>query len=90
MSDLTDAELDAWVLTRLRLIGIDLSVLPDDDPAAPADRRRILASARRMLRTTVPAISDFPLDPQDVPPVMYPAAFAALPDDGVDPTGGAE
>lgn len=76
MTDPTDAELDAYILTRLKTIGIDLSVLPEDDSSAPADRRRILASARRMLRTTIPAISDFVVDPQEFPPAMYPAALA--------------
>lgn len=77
MDEPTDAELDAYILTRMKTIGIDLSVLPEDDASAPADLRRILASARRMLRTTIPAISAFEIDPQDVPPVMYPAALAS-------------
>ena len=72
-SDPTDAELDAWILARLESAGVDLSVLPEDDPDAPADRRRILASARRFLRTTPPALLALEMDVQDVPPVMYPA-----------------
>jgi hypothetical protein len=74
---LSDAELDALILARLTLAGIDLSVLPEDDSTAPADRQRILASARRFLRTTPAAVRAFPLDPQAVPPVLYPAGFAA-------------
>ena len=77
----TDAELDAYVLTRLRLLGVDLSVLPEDDDDAPADQRRILASARRFLRATPGAIADFEMDVQDVPPVAYPAALAPRLDD---------
>lgn len=73
LEELTDEELDAYILTRLRIIGVDLDVLPEDDPDAPADRRRILASARRFLRRTVPALSDFELDPQQVPPAIYPS-----------------
>lgn len=71
--DVTDEELDAAILARLELLGVDLSVLPESDDEAPADRRRILASARRFLRSTPQAIADFRMDPQEVPPVMYPA-----------------
>lgn len=73
VDDVTDAELDTHVLTRLRLLGVDLSVLPDDDPEAPVDRRRILASARRFLRTTPGAIADLKLDPDEAPPLLYPS-----------------
>ena len=72
--DVTDEELDAAILARLELLGVDLSVLPLDDRDAPADQLRILASARRFLRSTPQAIADFAMDPQEVPPVMYPAA----------------
>ena len=71
--ELTDEELDAWILTRLRALGVDLDVLPEDDEDAPADRKRILASARRFLRRTPPAIHGFDKDVQEVPPIMYPA-----------------
>lgn len=71
--DVSDADLDTLILARLELLGVDLSVLPDDDAGAPADRQRILASARRFLRSTPGAIADFSMDPQEVPPVMYPA-----------------
>jgi hypothetical protein len=77
-ADVSDAQLDAAILARLDLLGVDLSVLPEDDAEAPADRRRILASARRFLRSTPGAIADFAMDPQEVPPVMYPAEWAAL------------
>lgn len=75
--ELTDAELDAYILTRLRSLGVDLSVLPEDDPDAPADRRRILMGARRFLRSTPPAIMAFEADVQEVAPAMYPASLAA-------------
>jgi hypothetical protein len=67
----TDEELDAYILLRLRSLGVDLSVLPEDDRAAPTDRRRILDSARRFLRTTPAAIHRFAIDPQEFPPVLY-------------------
>ncbi len=71
----TDEELDALILVRLRLIGIDLSVLPADDPDAPADQRRVLSSTRGILRSTVPVISDYLPDVQEHAPAMYPAAL---------------
>ena len=85
MQDIPDEELDAYILTRLKMLDIDLSVLPEDDSSAPADRKRILASARRFLRTTVPVISEFYMDPQEVPPDMYPAEMPGFP--GSDPNG---
>ena len=77
LQEFDDAELDAYVLTRLKALGVDLSVLPEDDEDAPADRRRILASARRFLRSTPAAIHGFVMDPQAVPPAMYPAEMGA-------------
>lgn len=74
---LSDAELDAVIISRLKLAGIDLSVLPVEDSAAPVDQRRILASARRFLRTSPAAVRGFAIDPQDVPPVLYPGSFSA-------------
>lgn len=76
VADLTDEELDAYVRARLEMAGVDLDVLPEDDPEAPADRKRIMASARRFLRSTPPAILAYEPDVQDVPPVMYPAELA--------------
>jgi hypothetical protein len=73
--EVPDEDLDRMILTRLALLGVDLSVLPEDDPEAPADQRRILSSARRFLRSTPPALADFEMDPQEVSPVMFPAAL---------------
>ena len=72
--ELTDAELDAYVLTRLKTLGVDLDVLPEDDETAPADRRRILEGAGRFLRSTPSAILAFDPDVHSVPPILYPAA----------------
>lgn len=73
----TDAELDVHIRARLQALGIDLSVLPADDPDAPADQARVLASARAILRETVPAIVAWQVDAQAVPPVLYPAQWTA-------------
>jgi hypothetical protein len=73
--EVSDEDLDRAILTRLALLGVDLSVLPDDDPEAPADRRRILASARSFLRSTPAALMEYAMDPQEVAPVLYPAAL---------------
>jgi len=75
--EFTDEELDAYVLTRLKQAGVDLSVLPENDPDAPADQRSILEGARRFLRSTPPAILGFEPDVQGVAPAMYPAALGA-------------
>ena len=77
VQELTDEELDAYILTRLKMAGVDISVLPVDDSDAPTDQRGILASARRFLRSTPPAILAFEMDVQAVPPVMYPSADLA-------------
>ncbi len=86
MEELTDAELDTYILARLRNIGVDISVLPVDDEDAPVDQQRILASARRFLRTSVRTISDLSLTPDaELPgaiplephvPAMYPSAMS--------------
>ncbi len=75
---LSDAELDRFVELRLRMAGVDLSVLPEDDPSAPADRVRVMRSARNFLRNTAAALSAAELDPQLVPPVPSPAVFPFL------------
>lgn len=76
----TDEELDAWILARLDALGVDLSVLPEDDEEAPADRRRILRSARRFLRSVPGAIADFAFDPLGPPPGMYPSQMTGWTD----------
>lgn len=82
--ELTDEELDAYIRTRLKQAGVDISVLPEDDPDAPADQRSILEGARRFLRSTPPAILGFEPDIQLVAPVMYPAALGAKRPEGRD------
>jgi hypothetical protein len=75
MQELSDEEMDAFILTRLRSLGVDLGVLPEDAPDAPADRKRILMGARRFLRSTPQAILAWEPDPQAVAPAMYPASL---------------
>jgi hypothetical protein len=85
MQELSDEELDALVLTRLKLMGVDLGILPPDDPSAPADQRRILASARDFLRSTPRVIRDLPFGHEGVAPAAYPAAGVGarpLPEEG--------
>jgi len=72
----TDDELNTWIIARLNLIGIDLTVLPVSDTSAPADQTRILSSVRSLLRGSVPTISGFVADVQENPPVLYPAEFS--------------
>jgi hypothetical protein len=74
--ELTDDELDAYIQVRLKMAGVDLTVLPEDDSSAPADRKGILAAARRFLRSTPSAILAFEPDVQGVPPALYPAALS--------------
>ena len=78
LRDLTDRELDQYVMTRLTLAGVDLSVLPERDETAPVDRARILRSARDFLRGDLQAITDYPLDSVDGPPALYPAALTSI------------
>lgn len=77
----TDAELDAYIRTRLQLLGIDLGQLPVADESAPTDQTRVLTSLRSFLRTTVPAVSGYRVDPDDLPPILYGAPHAAWTED---------
>ncbi|MEW6269824.1 MAG: hypothetical protein AB1689_11075 [Thermodesulfobacteriota bacterium] len=77
----TDDELNAWIIARLNLIGVDLSVLPVSDSSAPADQTRILSSVRNLLRGSVPTISAYVADVQENPPVLYPAELSAWTDE---------
>lgn len=72
----TDQELNAYIITRYALLGIDISVLPESDPEAPMDQSRLLENARLILRQEVVA-ADFEIDPQFHLPVPHPAPFTA-------------
>lgn len=73
MADPTDEQLDVFIRARLDLIGVSLDDLPVDDPKAPADQVRILASLRTFLRRVPPDISAFAMDSQLLIPALYPA-----------------
>jgi hypothetical protein len=73
VADPTDDQLDTYIRARLDLIGVSLDDLPVDDPLAPADQVRTLASLRTFLRRVPPAISEFPMDVQVHLPGLYPA-----------------
>jgi hypothetical protein len=84
LADLTDEELDRYILTRLEIAGVDLSVLPDRDEEAPADRARILESARSFLRSTIPAIAELAIAPADGLPALFPLALIRPPGGSLD------
>lgn len=72
----SDEELNAYILTRYALLGIDISVLPESDPEAPMDQTRLLENARSILRQEVVA-ADFEIDAQHHLPVPHPAPFSS-------------
>lgn len=72
----TDEELNSYIRTRYRLLGIDISVLPVSDDTAPMDQERLLANGRSILREDVEA-ANFEIDPQFTLPVTFPAPFVA-------------
>lgn len=59
----TDAELDAYILFVLGMLGIDISVLPVADDAAPADQAGVLEACRNRIRQNLEVL-ELPLDPQ--------------------------
>lgn len=72
----TDEELDSYMKIRYRLLGIDISVLPEDDEKAPMDQKRLLANGRDILRQEVVA-ANFVIDPQFHLPMPFPAQLTA-------------
>ena len=71
----TDAELDTVARTIWALLGIDISILPENDPAAMIDQARCFESARSTLRGEVD-ISAYPVDVQGDLAVLYPVPFS--------------
>jgi hypothetical protein len=80
----TDAELDAFIQFRLGMLGIDLSVLPVNDPSAPADQVRAFSSMRSTLRNQIQLL-EFPLDPPYTIATYYASPQLAWTDPESDP-----
>jgi hypothetical protein len=78
----SDAELNAFMETRFRLSGIDLSVLPatgDGDPVTGAPSRELVLLVMRLLiGIFTPPVEQAHRDPQQFPPVMFPAQAVSL------------
>jgi len=72
----TDEELDVYIRTRYALLGIDISVLPAQDEAAPMDQARLLANGRQILRQEA-TVGGITLDEQFHLPMMFPVQLAA-------------
>ena len=72
----TDAELDQLARTYWALLGIDITVLPLDDPGAIVDQARCLSSARSTLRQEAAIMAYAGLDPQADIATLYPVPFS--------------
>jgi hypothetical protein len=77
----TDDELNTYIRMRYRLLGIDISVLPQSDEDTPMDQERLLENARSILREDAEA-ANFQIDPQFTLPVPFPAPFTAWTGEG--------
>jgi hypothetical protein len=71
----TDEQLDVYIKTRYALMGIDISVLPENDPSAPMDQARVLTSARSTIRQDA-EIAAYPTDQQADVATFFPVQFA--------------
>ena len=59
----TDEELNEFILFRLGMLGVDISVLPFDDDDALVTQQDVLASCRSTIRNAR-TVLEFPLDAQ--------------------------
>jgi hypothetical protein len=59
----TDDELDQYILFRFGMLGVDISVLPYDDPDALVTQLDVLEGCRGVIRNAL-TVLEFPLDPQ--------------------------
>lgn len=71
----TDEELNAYIKIRYALLGIDISVLPENDPVAPMDQARVLTAARSTIRQDA-EIAAYPIDQQADLATFYPVQLA--------------
>jgi hypothetical protein len=78
----TDAELDAYILFRFGMLGIDISVLPFDDPDAQVDQVSVLQGCRSALRQSLQLL-EYELDQQKHIATYYasPQSAWTTPDD---------
>ena len=72
----SDADLDVYIRTRYALLGIDISVLPVKDEAAPMDQARLLENGREILRKDAEA-ADVVIDGQFHVPMPFVPQFRA-------------
>ena len=70
----SDAELEAIARSTFALLNIDISVLPANDPAAPMDQARIIASSLSILRRE-PVLAAYAVNGQADVPALYPTPF---------------
>jgi hypothetical protein len=83
-SNPTDAELDAYILFRFAMLGIDISVLPFQDPNAQVDQVSVLQACRQTLRQSLQLL-EYELDPQAHVATYYASpqwAWTQLDDEG--------
>jgi hypothetical protein len=70
----TPAELEAVARSTFALLGIDISVLPVDDPAAPMDQARIIEASIDILNKE-PILAAYEVDGQADATALYPTPF---------------
>jgi len=70
----TSAELEAIARSTFALLGIDISVLPENDPAAPMDQARVIAASIAILAKE-PILAAYEVDGQADATTLYPTPF---------------
>lgn len=70
----TEAEMETIARSTFALLGIDISVLPADDPGAPTDQARVIDASIAILRKE-PILAAYEVDGQADATVLYPAPF---------------
>jgi hypothetical protein len=72
----TDDELNAFILFRFAMLGIDISVLPFDDPDAQVDQVTVLEGCRDTIRQAL-TLLEYDLDAQSHIATYYAAPQSA-------------
>lgn len=70
----TEAEMEAIARSTFALLGIDISVLPADDPSAPMDQARVIGASIDILRKE-PLLAAYEVDGQADATALYPTPF---------------